>query len=47
MKMKSKVSSHVVKFLIGTVFLIGMGISSIHVAFAEQDISTLFHQWFD
>lgn len=47
MKMKSKVSSRMVKFLIGTVFLIGIGISSIHVAFAEQDISTLLHQWFD
>lgn len=47
MKMKSEVSSRVVKFLIGTIFLIGMGISSIHVAFAEQDISTLLHQWFD
>ncbi|MFC4355241.1 hypothetical protein ACFO0S_09305 [Chryseomicrobium palamuruense] len=43
MKLKTKLS----KFLIGTVFLIAICISSIQVAFAEQDISTLISQWFD
>lgn len=47
MKAKHKLSTRMKKFLIGTVFLIAMGISSIHVVFAEQDITTLLNQWFD
>lgn len=43
MKLKTKLT----KFLIGTVFLIALCISSIQVVFAEQDISMLIGQWFD
>lgn len=43
MKLKTKLT----KFLIGTVFLIALCISSIQVVFAEGDISMLIGQWFD
>lgn len=43
MKLKTKLA----KLLIGTVFLIALCISSIQVAFAEQDIAALIGQWFD
>jgi len=47
MKRSYKFKSRLLKFLIGIVFLLVVGISSLDVVFAEQDISTLMDQWFD
>lgn len=47
MELRKYLSNKSSKLLLGTVFLIGMGVSSLTVVFAEQDLSTLMNQWFN